>query len=563
MTERRPKVDSTTGRWVGVGPEHMRARRRGRPGWGRRRGRPRRSWPQRLVILLGGLSSLALAGSSAGLAYLYRKVERIPRVELSTVLDQVNESGAPRNYLIVGIDDDEGLDPDHPVRAGRDGERNTDTIMVVRVDPASQHATLLSLPRDLWVPYPDGSHHRINGAMVRNNMQPDLLIGIINDYLGIPIHHYVQVDFAGFYDLVDAIGGVPVYFPLPARDTNSGLAVYETGCVTLDPEMALGYARSRHYEELVEPDADPTLNRNWEPDNLNDYGRIARQQDFIRRALERAVNQGARNPGKLDQLLDVGLGSVTIDDDLTPGAIFDLARRFSSFDPDSLENLTVPTVEDQVGEADILRLVESQAEPILARFRDPSAPPGEATDPGELSDADQDGEDNGGTREEDGFEGEADVPVAAVRVTVLNGSGATGEATETADALAEVGFTILSRRDADEVPQASTSIRYPAGSRDEAETLARWLEVDAELVEVPAEDAAAQAGIELTTGLDWEGVRSEPRSASPRPPTTRSTSTTLDSSTDVTDDPGDEPGSRSEVATSDQSTTTSVPHPPC
>ncbi|MGH9213181.1 MAG: LCP family protein [Acidimicrobiales bacterium] len=505
----------------------------------RRRRKPRRSWGQRAALFGGAASALVLAGSAAGLGYLYRKLERIPRIELSGSLDEVADGGAPQNYLIVGIDNDEGVPEDDPIRNQRDGEQNTDTIMVVRIDPSSEEASILSFPRDLWVPYPDGSNHRINQAYVRGGRHPDLLIEILNDYFGIPIHHYVQVDFAGFYQLVDAIGGVPVYFPYPARDEHSGLAVFDTGCVTLDRTQAISYVRSRFYEEL-RPDVDDPSDTDWVSDGLSDIGRIQRQQDFIRRALERAFSVGARNPGTLNRLLDVAVESVTIDDELTPGAIFDLGRRFQAFETEALENFTVPTVGDRVGAAQILRMVESEAEPILARFRNPGADE-------DVSDDESDGDDSGDA---------PDIAPESVRLAVLNGTGAPGQATETADALAAAGFSVIGRRDADgdDLGQPRTIIRYPAGTRDQAELVALWLEADAELVELGADVSAeeAAASIEVITGADWAGVRSEPRS---------------ESSSDATDataaDPPDTTDDSTPPAEPPSSTTTTTPLPAC
>lgn len=523
---------------------------------GRRRRKLHRSWGQRAVVLLGAVSALGLASSAAGLAYLYRKVERIPRIELSGALDEADDSGGPQNYLIVGIDSDEGVAADDPIRNDRQGEMNTDTIMVVRIDPSSQEASILSLPRDLWVPFPDGSNHRINSAYVRGGQRPDLLIEILNDYLGIPIHHYVEVNFAGFYRLVDAIDGVPVYFPYPARDRHSGLAVMEAGCVTLDREQAIGYVRSRYYEQLI-PDEDDPGDADWESDGLSDYGRVQRQQDFIRRALQRAVSKGARNPGTLNRLLDVGLGSVTIDDELTPGAIFDLARHFRSFNPNALRNYTVPTLGDRVGAAQILRLVETEAEPILAMFRDPDAPPGIATEDEATDEPDT---------EDDGQGQAADVAPASVRLTVLNGTGAPGQASETGDALAEVGFSVIGRRDAEgeDLGRDRTMVRYPAGNRAQAELVARWLEADAELVELPAVEGSAEeaaASIELITGADWDGIRSEPRPASSVTSSSDATATTSTTSTSTTTSStsSDTTGS----TTAGGSTTTTAVLPPC
>jgi LCP family protein required for cell wall assembly len=487
--------------------------------------KPRRSWLQRGILGVGILSSVAIATTAVGLGYVYQKVSRIPRVELSSVLDSPQDAGEPENYLIVGIDNADRLAEDDPIRTGRDGLMRSDTIMVLRIDPAEKHATLLSLPRDLWVPYADTNDEgRINTAIQRGDGRPDVLIQVLNDYLGIPIHHYVQVDFRGFRDLVDAVGGVPVYFPYPAKDDNSGLAVFETGCVTLDPEQALAYARSRHYEEEIDGE--------WRTDQSSDLGRIRRQQDFIRRALDRAVSRGARNPGTLDKLLDAALDSVTVDDELTTGDILDLAQRFREFDPDSLETYSVPTERDFVGGADILRLLEADAEPTLALFRG-TAP----EDPTELS-------------------------PAMIPLTVLNGTGAPGQASNAADALASVGFSIVSRGDDPLFGRQRTTVQYPPGQRAAAEYVSRWLVSGADLEEVPADgtssrsggsgdgvrvidengqvtggvgsdDALGATGVVVVTGEDWAGVASSP-SPAPSTSSTSPSSTTSSSTTSTT-----------------------------
>ena len=499
------------------------------PGDGRARARARkrrRGWGQRLVIVAGVLSSLSLGLSAAGFAYLYRKAERIPRVELSSVLEETTgEAGEPQNYLIVGIDNADRLDPDDPVRRQRDSNQLSDTIMVLRIDPDEAKAQLLSLPRDLWVPYNDtGDNARINTAIARGNGRPDVLIGVLRDYLGIPIHHYVQLDLLGFRDLVEAIDGVPVYFPYPARDQRSGLSILQTGCVTLDPVQALAYARSRYHDQLVDGE--------WVRDPRYDLGRIQRQQDFIRRALDRAISKGARNPGTLDRLLDAALASVTIDDELTTGDIFDLARRFREFDPDSLETYTVPVVREFKGAADVVLLVESEAEPILAKFRgDPDGALGD--------DGDDDG-DSGDDGDDDETTGaSADMVPASVRLTVRNGSGINGQAMLAAGQLTDAGFIVVGRGEEPGFGIERTVVRYPEGSRAAAELVVRWLEGGAELEEIPAGSAGADQGVVVVTGSDWAGVATEP--APPLPPQEDDDPSAGDG-TDA-DDPGaDDPG---------------------
>ena len=463
--------------------------RRGRASRETRR-RRHRTWGQRLALTLGCVSVLALGASAAGLGYVYRKYERLPRVELSGVLDEAADSGGPENYLVVGIESAENLDPDDPVRIGRAGARKSDTIMILRIDPRERGAKLLSLPRDLWVPIAGTGHSRKINAAVEIGGAP-LLIRTIDQNFGIDIHHYVQVDFAAFRGLVEAIDGVPIYFPYPVRDRGIGLDIRRTGCVNLDPVQALAFVRSRTYEQLIDGE--------WELDqSLPDIGRIGRQQAFIRKALSRASERGARNPGTLDRLIDVGLDGITVDQELTAGDLFDLGRRFRSFDPENLEtySLDAAVTPDVEGDASILRLDETAAAPIFDLFREPSPAAGAA---------------------------EGDVDPASVRLRVLNGTGQPREATDAGAALQAVGFGIDGFGDDPVLGNDRTRVQYPPGQEAAADLVARWLRRGAELEEVEG-----AAGIVLVTGADWNGVRDTPRAASGSGPgdTTVTTSTT-------------------------------------
>jgi LCP family protein required for cell wall assembly len=462
--------------------------------------RRRRTWGQRLGVTAGCLSTVGLLASAAGLTYIFRKYERLPRVELSGVLDESVESGEPENYLIVGIDSAAGLPADDSVRIGRDATLRSDTIMILRTDPATRRAALLSLPRDLYVRIADGTNARINLAIQRGGAP--LLIRTIAENFAIPIHHYVQVDFASFRGLVDAIDGVPVPIPHPARDDETGLDIPEAGCHTLDPTEALAYVRSRHYEEEIDG--------RWVEDLRSDIGRIARQQDFIRRALSRAIDRGIRNPGTLDQLIDVGLSGITVDGALTPDDIFGLGTRFRSFDPDSLTTYSVEGTPDVVGDAQILRLVEGpETEAILSIFR---GAPAEGLTP------------------------------QAVRLTVRNGTGVTRQGAEATEALRGAGFIANVSGDEPGSGAAGTVVRYPPAQAASADLVARWLVGGARL-----EPVEASEGIELVTGTDWQGVRAEPA-----PSTSTTTATTLPDATATTST------TAAESSSSSNRTTTSV-----
>jgi polyisoprenyl-teichoic acid--peptidoglycan teichoic acid transferase len=421
--------------------------------------------------------------AAGALAYGYEKFGRIARLEIGETLttpDAEREEGAgpiAENFLIVGVDSASGLDPDDPIARSRTDVAGfrSDTMMVVRVDPASTRAALLSLPRDLYVPIPGHGNGRINEAIELGG--PDLLIETIQRYLGIPINHYAQVDFQGFYRLVAALDGVRLYFEHPVRDQRSGLDVPEAGCVTLDADNALGFVRSRAYQEYVDG--------GWRTDPTGDLGRIRRQQQFIIAALERAFDRGLRNPVTLDELIDSALEAVTIDDTLDGDDLLALGREFRRFDPGALDVYQLPVADDSVGGAAVLRLITREAEAILDVFRGGDA---------------------------------AAVTEETVRVRVLNGTGSPGQASEVSEALQAVGFPSGGTGDAARLGVAQTEIRYPPGAEAGADLVRRWLPIDAVVVEDDTRD-----DVTLVTGADWDGLRAEPL---PAPPTS-STTTTL------------------------------------
>lgn len=337
--------------------------------------RPHRSWLQRIVLLFNVLLitvALALAG---GLVYGYWQASGISRIALDRSLTAVPSDAAPGervlNILLVGSDSSAGLDADDPVQIGRQGERFGDVIIIAHLDERSGDVALLSVPRDLWLPIAGTDREaRINRAFEVGG--PAALIDTIEDQLAIPIHHYVNVDFAGFKGLVEAVGSVDVYFETPARDwnvaakpeprTQTGFLVGEAGCHSLDPEMALAYVRSRYYQTQ-------NADGEWITDPTSDFGRIRRQQDFLRRLLQKAIDQGARNPFVLNDLIDTGLDNVAIDQELTPQLLLDLGSAFQSFQPEELQAYSVPAADATIDGNQVLTPLFDDAEPILGLFR--------------------------------------------------------------------------------------------------------------------------------------------------------------------------------------------------
>ena len=322
--------------------------------------RPRSTLPRRLLAGLGVFTVTTLAVGTAGVAHLAATLNSVQRADTGTALTKKEEPQATENYLLVGSDTREGADPNSEDfgaigDAGAAPGRRSDTIMVLRFDPKTGSAAILSIPRDLWVPIAGtGESNRINSAYTKGN---DVLIETVEQNLGIPINHFIDVDFYGFKDLVDALGGVTVYFDLPTRDKNTGLRITQPGCVTLDGINALRYVRSRHFAQEI--------NGKWREDQSSDFGRISRQQDFIRKAAVKAFSTVNGNPLAVSDLVKAALKSVHPDASLNLTA---LADRLAALGAADIATFTLPAYPDTVGDAAVLRMKEDEAVALLSFF---------------------------------------------------------------------------------------------------------------------------------------------------------------------------------------------------
>jgi LCP family protein required for cell wall assembly len=288
-------------------------------------------------------------------------VERIEGLEL--VLEA--QDGPARNYLLIGSDTRENADP-NDADFGAIGDtsavqgRRSDTIMILRQEADGEGASIVSLPRDLWVKIAgrDGSS-RINSAYSDG---PDVLAATITQELGIPIHHVVDVDFSGFKDLVDAAGGTVICFEYATRDGNTGLD-QQPGCRSLDGLQALQYARSRHYEEFSDGD--------WREDPRSDLGRIERQQAFMQSIADSTIERLKSDPFVASELIEAASESVRMDPGLDPVAAAGTLRKAFSI---GLNKYQLPVVGVTKNGNAVLVLGDG-AEVILDYFRGIGPPP--------------------------------------------------------------------------------------------------------------------------------------------------------------------------------------------
>jgi LCP family protein required for cell wall assembly len=197
------------------------------------------------------------------------------------------------DWLIVGSDSRQGLSAADRQRlaTGQAAGRRTDTMMLLHI-PRSGAPTLVSLPRDSYVPIPGHGRNKLNAAYAFGG--PKLLAQTVEGVTGIRVDHYMEIGFDGFASLVDAAGGVSMCIPRAMNDPKAGLRL-NAGCQVLDSRQALGYVRTR-------------------AGGRGDLDRVVRQQQFLSALIGRLTSPGVLlNPLRSVPLAFDGADAVTVD----------------------------------------------------------------------------------------------------------------------------------------------------------------------------------------------------------------------------------------------------------
>jgi LCP family protein required for cell wall assembly len=296
---------------------------------------------RRLAIAGSSLVVVLLAGVGGAAGVAAWRWDHVDRVAIHTVehlpsTETPPDDLAPMTVLVVGSDERTGPE------AEQVGGARADTMALVRLDPRARDATVLSLPRDLWVPLAGtGREGRLNSAL---DTGPEELVASVEQLTGVGVDHYVELRFDGFRDLVDAVGGVDVAVDAPSRDANTGIDL-PAGCAHLDGEAALAWVRSRHLEQLV--------HGRWVMDPTSDLGRVARQQAFALATLQ-ALGRTSTSPADLDRLTSVLARDATIDDRLDLATLRRLVGLVRSLDAGDIATAVVPVEPVTVGSAAVL-----------------------------------------------------------------------------------------------------------------------------------------------------------------------------------------------------------------
>ncbi|MFE1841256.1 LCP family glycopolymer transferase [Streptomyces sviceus] len=284
------------------------------PGGGRGP-RPAPNWRKRIkwtaIVVITGLIVTTVG------TYFWADSKLNREVDLSKVIDRP-EQGDGTNYLIVGSDSRAGLSSEQKkqLHTGSAEGKRTDSMMILHT--GSNGDTLISLPRDSDVEIPTfvgsesgktykgtGRHVKLNAAYAEDG--PELLVRTVEFNTGLRIDHYVEIGFAGFASIVDAVGGVEIDIDKGFKDKYSG-ADFKAGKQTLNGDQALAFVRTRHAFAA------------------SDLQRTKNQQKFLAALAHQVATPGTvLNPFKLYPTLGAGLDSLIVDKDM---GLYDLGSMF-------------------------------------------------------------------------------------------------------------------------------------------------------------------------------------------------------------------------------------------
>ena len=441
----------------------------------------RSRWPRLIAgIAAGAVLLTTLVG--VGLEYFYGQLRgNITSLDISDVLGRspnttvIDGAGnyTPLTILLMGSDSRESqTDNRFGDPSLYTGERS-DTTILVHIGADRSFATAVSIPRDTWVTLPEcprpttgepggGFEAKFNTAFEIGG--PGCTMKLVEQMTGLEIDHFAVIDFGGFTNVVDALGGVEVCLEEAVNDPQSQL-VLPAGTSIVDGDQALAFVRARK-----------TLG------DGSDLQRIQRQQAFLSSMIREATDTGLLlNPLRFYEFLDAGTSSLTTDSGLAERDVLqNTALSLRGVRPENVTFLTMPWVERGDG-SNVLVDTERAAKVWASIANDePWLKPRSK----KTSTADSD----------------LTIAPAQISVRVLNGSGVPGRAGEVAGELTALGYTVTSIADADRPDYVISQIRYPADLTDAARTVAATVKGAALTL-----DPAATV-ITIVVGQDYSGV---------------------------------------------------------
>jgi LCP family protein required for cell wall assembly len=398
-----------------------------------------------------------------------------------------------QNILLVGSDSRAGA---NGVGTGGShlalGQRS-DTIILAHLFGSSDKAMFVSFPRDSYVEIPPwtdptsgaahpGRHDKINSALAEGG--PSLLIATIENLTRIRVDHYVQIDFSGFKNMVNTLGGVDVCLRQDVDDIKSRLTL-SAGRHHIDGNTALAFVRDRH--SFAGGDID----------------RIKNQQQLIGSLIHKVLSSSTlSNPLKLNDFLNAATKSLSVDERLSLNDMKNIALRARGFSSGGVLFTTVP-ISNPGGRrngASVVLLDEAADEALFAALRNDQAPGSPAPKPSA-----------GG-----GSPAAAPLTVrpGAIRVRVFNGSGVAGLGRKAFNDLGALGFATSGTPSNRGTGATTTTVHYGPSKADSARTLAAAIPGA-----VLQEDPSLTKTLEVVVGSGYTGTKAVTVTAPAAPPT--------------------------------------------
>jgi LCP family protein required for cell wall assembly len=466
----------------------------------RRRARPVRRGRRILKIVGMCLAILVLGTAGAGWWFYQHLNGNINSVALdgkggSEKADAFGRT--PINILVMGSD---GRTSKADCKLGggcsqtgvQSGNGNADVQMVVHISADRSNATVMSIPRDTMVDVPackdsasgqstSGYYGQVNSAL---RYGPACQVATIHQLTGIPIDHFVKLDFSGVVKMSDAVGGVSVCVDNNVYDTYSHLKL-SRGDHTLKGEAALEFVRSRHGFG-----------------DGSDLGRTVSQHIFLSAMIRKFKSAGTlTDPTAVYDLADAATKALTVDDGL--GSVKKLIALAADVNKVPTKRMTFTTMQTAADPDDANRVVVGPgAKALFSSIADDQSL---TTGSGKKSSA------------ASATATAAAVPASRIAVTVENGTAITGRASEIADALTGQGFSPATTTANAPSPAATTTLTYGTGQKAEAQTAAKALGLPTSHL-----DEGTGTGLTLVIGGDWTSGTTFPGgTSSPAPADTK------------------------------------------
>ncbi|MCL2606409.1 MAG: LCP family protein [Coriobacteriia bacterium] len=418
------------------------------------RDRRRKKTKKRLLVAIGVVTAFLIAAVAAAGFYYMNLEQQMTLSDESLELLNVSkpDPGDPFNLLVLGIDKDfdagwtEGSDV-------TSGER-ADAIILAHINPQTQEVWMVSIPRDTRVELPGYGPQKINAATVYGGTE--MAIQAVKDVTGQEINYVMTVNFWGFENMIDAMGGVVVDVPVLIDDPKADATRprratrIEPGLQTLDGAHALTFARSRDSH----PDAD--------------FGRARMQQLLFRSLIEQMGDVSVTQlPGLVNALAE------NVTTNLTPLELLQVVRDMRGTSSDNLHTITLP------GEwhSPFVYLDEVASMEIWHSFGVESFP-------------------------EEDENGESELLHSEISVTVRNGTARVGIGSEAASVLQARGFFVEDIGNTEDQFEHEENLVVYRDNRDAAAMVARYLPAGTQIVQGRGM-FNFETDVLVIVGVDW------------------------------------------------------------